>query len=45
VILENRRTIFKLVKEGIFGRRERPKRPGTYEEAVSPAVADHASTL
>jgi hypothetical protein len=40
VILENRRTIFKLVKEAIFGRGARPKST----DAIAP-VPDHASTL
>jgi len=34
VVAENRRTIFKLVKEAFFGRRERPTNPNikdTYE--------------
>jgi radical SAM superfamily enzyme YgiQ (UPF0313 family) len=44
VVSENRRTIFKLVKEAIFGRRARPKRPGSYEEAIAPAVPDQVST-
>ena len=44
VVSENRRTIFKLVKEAIFGRRSRPKRPGSYEDAIAPAVPDQVST-
>jgi radical SAM superfamily enzyme YgiQ (UPF0313 family) len=43
-IFENRRTIFKLVKEAIFGRSARPKSPGSYEDAIAPAVPDHVST-
>jgi radical SAM superfamily enzyme YgiQ (UPF0313 family) len=44
VVSENRRTIFKLVKEAVFGRRSRPKRPDSYEDAIAPAVPDQVST-
>ena len=46
VILENRQTIFKLVKEAVFGRDVRPKRPQAetvYEEVVAPEVPGEAS--
>src|ERR1700723_3559833 len=46
VILENRQTIFKLIKEAIFGRDARPKRPHTeaaYEEVTAPEVPGEAS--
>src|SRR5580693_5988729 len=46
VILENRRTIFKLVKEAVFGRDARPKRPQAetvYQEVVAPEVPGEAS--
>jgi hypothetical protein len=46
VILENRQTIFKLVKEAVFGRDARPKRPQAemvYEEVVAPEVPGEAS--
>jgi radical SAM superfamily enzyme YgiQ (UPF0313 family) len=46
VILENRHTIFKLIKEAIFGRDARPKRPraeAVYEEVVAPEVPGEAS--
>jgi len=45
VILENRQTIFKLIKEAIFGRDARPKRPHTeaaYKE-VTPEVQGEVS--
>src|SRR3984957_11446186 len=44
VVSENRRTLLKLVKEAIFGRRARPKRPGSYEDAIAPAVPDQVSS-
>jgi hypothetical protein len=41
VVAENRRTIFKLVKEGFFGRKARPRNPAVaYDEA---APEPHAS--
>jgi hypothetical protein len=46
VILENRQTIFKLIKEAIFGRDARPKRPqveAVYEEVTVPEVPGEAS--
>jgi radical SAM superfamily enzyme YgiQ (UPF0313 family) len=46
VILENRRTIFKLVKEAVFGPDARPKRPQAetvYQEVVAPEVPGEAS--
>src|SRR5436305_1867049 len=46
VVVQNRRTIFKLVKEAIFGRRARPKNPDihrSYEDAAGPEVAREAS--
>ena len=47
VIAENRRTIFKLVKEAVFGRRRsRPRNPDVekpYQEAVGPEVTSEAS--
>ena len=39
VVAENRHTIFKLVKEGFFGRKARPRRPEgepVFEEAAAP---------
>ena len=41
VIAENRHTIFKLVKEAVFGRRSRPRNPDVespYEDAVASEV-------
>jgi len=38
VVAQNRHTIFKLVKEGFFGRKERPRIPEgepAFEEAVT----------
>src|SRR5947207_796245 len=46
VVAQNRQTIFKLVKEAVFGRRARPKNPDihrSYEEAAGPEVAREAS--
>ena len=46
VVAQNRHTIFKLVKEALFGRRARPKNPDihrSYEEAAGPEVAREAS--
>jgi len=46
VVAENRRTIFKLVKEGVFGRKRRPKKPSVdvpYEEAPAPEVSTEVS--
>jgi hypothetical protein len=46
VILENRQTIFKLVKEAVFGPDARPKRPQAetvYQEVVAPEVPGEAS--
>jgi hypothetical protein len=46
VILENRRTIFKLIKEAIFGRNARPKRPqaeAAYEEVAAAEVHGEVS--
>ena len=43
VIAENRHTIFKLVKEGVFGRRSGPRNPDVespYEEAVAAEVGE-----
>ena len=46
VVAQNRHTIFKLVKEAMFGRRARPKNPDihrSYEDAAGPEVAREAS--
>ncbi len=47
VVSQNRRTIFKLLREAIFGRRARPRNPGSqgsYEDVIAPSVPDHVST-
>lgn len=46
VIAQNRQTIFKLVKEAVFGRRARPRIPdreSPHEDAVTPEVAGEVS--
>ncbi len=46
VVAQNRRTIFSLVKEAIFGRRSRPKNPDihdSYEDAITSEVAGEVS--
>ncbi len=46
VVSENRRTIFKLVREAFFGRNALPKRPqaeGAYEEVATPEVSGEVS--
>jgi radical SAM superfamily enzyme YgiQ (UPF0313 family) len=45
VIAENRRTIFKLVVEAVFGRRSRPRNPDleSYEEVAAPEVPSEVS--
>ena len=42
VVVENRRTIFKLVKEAFFGRKARPRGPtvdATYQDVGAPEVS------
>jgi hypothetical protein len=43
MITQNRKTIFRLVTEAIFGRRERPKRAVAVGVAVTPAVTSKIS--
>jgi hypothetical protein len=46
VVAQNRRTIFKLVREAFFGRRARPTNPNAkdvYEPVVAPEVTSEVS--
>ena len=46
VIVQNRQTIFKLVKEAVFGRKARPRTPDcgdSYEDAVTPEATGEAN--
>jgi hypothetical protein len=40
VVTENRHTIFKLVKEGFFGRKLRPRRPNSEVAYDEPAAKE-----
>ncbi len=46
VVAQNRQTIFKLVREGFFGRRSHPRNPDvqdSYEDMAAPDVSGEVS--